>query len=225
MQQRGQATEPARIVYHCFDVLWLGARSTMPLPYLERRELLAGLGLQGELWDTPPHQVGGGAKLLARSLKEGKEGLIAKRVASPYRPGVRNDDWIKIKNVKRDEFVVAGYAPGEKIAGAGKLLLGYYAPGPDGRPALRFAGGVGTGFTAKERLQFQAFIDQHRSARNPFATRVDRDAVFTDRPFVVEVAYTEWTHGGSLRHPALVGLRPDKDPQQVTDPRVAAVER
>ena len=92
-----RAAREAPAAYMAFDLLYLEGRSTMPLPYRERRRRLAELGLRGEHWQTPEHQVGEGEALLAASREAGLGGVLAKRLESPYRPGGRSRDWIEVK--------------------------------------------------------------------------------------------------------------------------------
>ena len=135
------------VVYVVFDLLWLDGHSLMELPYEERRARLHELELQGPHWQTPDHVVGNGAAVLAASLENGLEGVVAKQLDSPYLPGRRSPCWLKVKNVLREDVVVGGWLPGEgkRRERIGALLVG--VP-DDGR--LRYAGRVGTGFTEKE---------------------------------------------------------------------------
>src|SRR5215472_8021408 len=87
---------PSALAYLIFDLLYLDGQSLLPLPYVERRAELDGLGLKGPSWWTPPYQLDG-RTLLEESQTLGFEGVIAKKLASPYRPGARNGEWLKIK--------------------------------------------------------------------------------------------------------------------------------
>jgi bifunctional non-homologous end joining protein LigD len=84
--------------YLVFDVLWLDGRSTVDLPYEQRRELLTELGLAGTYWQTPPHFPGGGKYALETSRAQGLAGVVAKRLDSPYEPGKRSRNWLRIHN-------------------------------------------------------------------------------------------------------------------------------
>jgi len=130
--------------YFVFDVLHLEGRSTLELPYAERRRLLESLELAGPRWHTPPYFVGNGPRAMATSRAQGLEGVVAKRLDAPYRPGRRSPDWIKAKHVNTQEVVIGGWRPGtgrrEKTIGS--LLLGI----PD-EGGLRYVGHVATGFT------------------------------------------------------------------------------
>lgn len=117
------------VTFLIFDVLHLDGRALLALPYHARRRVLEDLGLRGPAWQTPPAFIGeAGEHVLAASRLQGLEGVIAKRLDAPYRPGARSDAWRKIKNVRRQELVVGGYKPGTagRAGQLGSLLLGVY---------------------------------------------------------------------------------------------------
>jgi bifunctional non-homologous end joining protein LigD len=206
----------APVTYVIFDVPWLDGHSLTSLPYEERRARLADLGLQGERWQTPEDVVGHGADLLAASAAQGLEGIVAKKLGSPYEPGRRSACWVKVKNVERQEFVIGGWMPGEgrRHDRIGALLVGVAQP--DGR--LRYAGRVGTGFTADELERLAALLqplERKGSAFDPAGPQPPRGAVFVEPRLVVEVEFREWTEGGQLRAPSYKGLRDDKPPELV----------
>ena len=89
------------IQYLVFDLLWLDGRSTVDLSYVERRELLSGLGLAGPHWQTPPHFTGGGTFALQTAREQGQPGVVAKRLDAPYRPGQRTRDWRLVSAARR----------------------------------------------------------------------------------------------------------------------------
>jgi bifunctional non-homologous end joining protein LigD len=204
------------VVYLVFDVLHLDGRDTTGLPYRDRRELLEGLGLEGPSWAVPPTSYGGGAEMLAVSRERGLEGVLAKRADSPYLPGRRSPAWRKVKNLRTQEVVVAGWRPGtgRREAGIGSLLLGL--PGEAG---LEYVGHVGTGFTAAALADAERKLRPLERKTSPFAVgppRADaRDARWVTPKLVGEVTFTEWTGDGRLRHPSWRGFRPDKEPGEV----------
>jgi bifunctional non-homologous end joining protein LigD len=208
--------ERVPVVYLVFDVLHLRGVSTLRTPYVDRRALLEELGIEGPSWRVPPSFAGSGADVLAASAENHLEGVVAKRAASPYRPGARSPDWRKIKNLRTQEVVIAGWRPGHgrREGMIGSLILG--VPGPDG---LEFAGGVGTGFTA--RMLDELAHDLRPLARDgsPFARELPRaetrDAHWVEPELVGEVVFSEWTSDGRLRQPSWRGLRPDKRPDEV----------
>jgi bifunctional non-homologous end joining protein LigD len=202
------------VVYVLFDLLWLDGRSLLAEPYSERRATLLGLGLTGASWQTPPHELGDGTTTIEVSRQFGLEGVVAKRADSPYRPGKRSREWLKLKHQLRQEFVVGGYTAGEgrRGGGIGALLIGYF----DDDGTLRYAGKVGTGFTEAELERLARLLEPFQRETNPFgAGRPPRDAVWVDPRVVVEVRFSEWTSSGSARHPAYLGTRDDKDAREV----------
>ncbi len=141
--------EEQPVNYVIFDLLHLDGHTTIGLPYRERRELLEGLGLRGPAWQTPVYHAGGGRELLAAAAEQRLEGVVAKRLNSPYRPGRRTDEWLKIKHVNRQELVIGGWLPGKgtRAGRLGALLVGYFEPDP--RDAGD--GGDGRGKAREER--------------------------------------------------------------------------
>jgi bifunctional non-homologous end joining protein LigD len=192
------------VAYIIFDLLWIDGHSLLALPYEQRRERLRGLELDGRAWQTPDHVVGNGAAVLAASLERGLEGVVAKRLDSPYEPGKRSRCWLKVKNVRREDVVVGGWLPGDgrRRDRIGALLVG--VP-DDGR--LRYAGRVGTGFTDAELRRLQDVLEERDTSPFDGAPRPPRGAVFVEPTRVAEVEFTEWTAEGMMRHPSYKGLR------------------
>jgi bifunctional non-homologous end joining protein LigD len=208
----------APVNYMIFDLLWLDGHSLMDLPYVERRERLKELGLQGERWQTPDYMVGGGQRILAATQEQGLEGIVAKRLDSPYEPGRRSPCWLKIKNTNRQELVIGGWLPGEgrRRDRIGALLVGVRED--DGR--LRFAGRVGTGFTEAELDRLAGLLKPLVRATSPFdivpkSVKIPREAVWVEPRLVCEVEFAEWTRDGILRAPSYKGLRDDKPAELV----------
>jgi bifunctional non-homologous end joining protein LigD len=225
LQNRMHVTDAAQVrrlatqtpaTFLAFDVLYLNGRSLLTEPYTERRRLLESLTLAGPSWQTPPSFVGGGEAVFAASKQQGLEGVIAKRLDSRYYAGKRSDCWLKLKNIRTQEVVIGGWKPGEgrRQGAIGSLLLG--VSGPDG---LDYVGHVGTGFTDKMLRDLEADLAPLARDEPPFAAAVPRphakDARWVEPRLVGEVAFTEWTRDGRLRHPAWRGLRPDKSPDEV----------
>jgi bifunctional non-homologous end joining protein LigD len=208
--------ERVPVVYLVFDLLALDGRSLLRAPYLERRDLLEGLGIAGTTWRVPPSFPGPGTDVLAASRENRLEGVVAKRAASTYRPGARSPDWRKIKHVRMQEVVVAGWRTGHgrRDGGIGSLILGVQGPA-----GLEFVGGVGTGFTGAMLADLARRLAPLQRADPPFATPLPRaelrEAHWVEPQLVGEVVFTEWTGDGHLRHPSWRGLRPDKSPDEV----------
>ena len=189
--------------YMIFDVLYRDGRSLMPLPYQQRRDVLAELALEGPYWRTPPWHRGGGDAMYEAALANGLEGVVAKRLDSPYEPGRRSPAWLKIKSTQRQEFVIGGYLPyhGRKDAGVGALLLGYY----DGQGKLVYAGKVAAGFTQESRLDLMRRLDGLARQTSPFEVgSAEEHCLFAHPRLVGEVQFLDWAAQGSVRHPALI---------------------
>jgi bifunctional non-homologous end joining protein LigD len=200
------------VVYTIFDLLWLDGHSTMSLPYQERRRLLEELKLAGPAWHTPAYHPGEGSALLEATRAQGLEGVVAKRLDSPYEPGARSRCWLKVKNQLSQEFVIGGWLPGEgSRARLGALLLGVYEG-----DRLVYAGRVGTGFTEAELDRLLKLLEARRRPDSPFSPPPPvKGAIWVEPDLVAEVEFTEWTRAGILRHPSYKGLRDDKDPKEV----------
>ncbi|MGH8985575.1 MAG: non-homologous end-joining DNA ligase, partial [Acidimicrobiia bacterium] len=202
------------VTYVIFDLLYADGQVLFERPYEERRELLESLGLDEASWQTPAYHRGEGGALLEASVRQGLEGIVAKRLASAYRPGKRSREWLKIKNVRSQEVVIGGWLPGKgrREGELGALLAGYY----DDDGALRYAGKVGTGFGATDLRLLRERFEPLRTDDSPFEGRQpQKDAIFVEPKLVAEVEFAEWTSAGTLRHPSYEGLRDDKVPTDV----------
>jgi len=196
--------------YHLFDIMWMAERDLRRMPLVERRALLAGLPVTAplsrvaEVVHSAPWEV---------ARDERWEGVIAKRRDSPYEHR-RSPHWLKMKIEASQELVVGGFTdPQGKRVGLGALLVGYH-DGDD----LVFAGKIGTGFDTRLLLDLRARLDAIEIERSPFTRAVGLPRVRAHwvRPeVVVQVAFTEWTVHGKLRHPRLIGLRDDKRARDV----------
>ena len=206
----GEVTWDRRSDYHVFDILWLNGRAVTALGLEERRALLGTLPFEPPMrrvalvHDEEPWE---------RARREGWEGVIAKRRGSPYEHR-RSKHWLKMKCEASQEFVVGGFTdPQGARVGLGALLVGYYE-GSD----FVFAGRIGTGFDTKLLLSLRTRLDTIEVPAPPFtkAKGLPRLRAHWVRPeVVVQVAFIEWTVHGKLRHPRLLGVRLDKEPQDV----------
>jgi bifunctional non-homologous end joining protein LigD len=157
--------------------------------------------------------------VLAVSRKFELEGVVAKRLDSPYEAGRRSSAWRKVKLYLAQELVIGGWLTGKGARSStfGALLLGYY----DETGALRYAGRVGTGFTEQTLALLQSELARRERPTSPFADPLEdraseRAAHFVEPELVAQVRLTEWTASGRIRHPVFLGLRDDKDPREVT---------
>ncbi len=213
--RRRMKTHP--VTYVIFDLLHLDGADLTGEPYERRRELLEGLGLEGESWQVPSYSTGHAEELLAASAARGLEGIVVKRLDSSYAPGRRTGDWLKVKNVGRQEFVIGGWVPGEgrRRGGLGSILIGYFEPG-EGGPRLRYAGKIGTGFKQSDLDLLKELLEPLVREESPFVeAKPPRDAVFVDPELVTEVEFRELTSDGMVRHGAYKGLREDKPATEV----------
>ncbi|HUF77511.1 MAG TPA: DNA ligase D, partial [Thermoanaerobaculia bacterium] len=218
LQQALAEGAPLRLHYQVFDLLYLDGWDLTGSPLEARKALLREL-----LEELPPaspirysdHVEGRGPGFLRQACRFALEGVVSKRRDRPYRPG-RSRDWLKTKCLNRQELVIVGFTePAGSRTGLGALLLGVH----DEAGRLRYAGKVGTGFTAaalwdlRRRLEplerpGPAVVDPPRVSRS-------RGPHWVEPELVAEVEHTGWTRGGALRHPTFRGLREDKDPAAV----------
>jgi bifunctional non-homologous end joining protein LigD len=211
------------VTYVVFDLLWLDGHSLMDLPYIERRERLQELGLEGEHWRTPELQIGDGAGLLLATGELGIEGVVGKRLDARYTPGRRDGGWVKIKHHRRQEFVIGGWTEGKgaRAQRIGALELGVY----DERGELRHAGRVGTGFDEAELERLAGLLAPLARDDSPFTgSQPPRGAHFVAPRLVCEVEFSEWTRAGKVRQASYKGLRDDKDPAEVVRERAQSPE-
>ena len=214
MQNRARAT---RIEFWAFDLLHLDGRSLLRARYRDRRQLLETLAAGSSGLIVPDLLPGDGDGALAYSRKHRWEGVIAKKRDSTYQPGRRSASWVKDKYWNTQEVVIGGWRAGEggRTSGIGSLLMGIPADG-----GLHFAGRVGTGFTERDLASLKKTLAPLHTDESPFdAPLLARDAkgvTFVKPTLVGEVRYSEWTSDDRLRQPSWRGLRPDKDPSQIT---------
>jgi bifunctional non-homologous end joining protein LigD len=223
-----RAAREIPVTYAIFDLLFLDGHSTTELPYGRRRELLERLRLKGPAWQVPARRERGGAELLAATAERGLEGVIAKRLDSPYRPGQRSGEWVKIKNVHRQELVIGGWLPGKegRAGQLGALLVGYHEHG--GSHGLRYAGRVGTGFDEPELRRLARELAPRARRTSPFAghgVQPPREARFVQPELVAEIEFSRWTRDGILRHSSYRGLRTDRPAGEVTREAVGRSRR
>jgi len=218
-------SQSSPVTYILFDILYLNGHSIIDNSYTDRREKLFALKLAGPHWSTPEHFIGNPDSFIEATRELGVEGVMAKRLDSPYQPGLRSDAWLKIKHVRKQEFVIAGWQDGQgaRRGVPGALLLGYYdASAEEARrrkqpQKLVYAGKVGTGFSVKALEDIQSRLSKHAIDSNPFEIDPPRErgTHFVRPELVAEVRFGSWTRSHILRHASFQGLRDDKSPGDV----------
>jgi bifunctional non-homologous end joining protein LigD len=197
-----------------FDALEVDGEDLTPLPNIERKNRLASLLGEGR----PPfilyadHIVGRGDELYRAMCEAGQEGIISKKADAPYR-GTRTKCWLKVKCIQRQEFVIIGWTPSDKKGrGFRSLLLGAY----EGKE-LRYVGKVGTGFSMDVMHDLLRRMERIETGTAPTAVpRADAKGAHWVKPELVgEIAFTEFTSEGIVRHPSFLGLRADKKAKEV----------
>ena len=223
LQHRG-AHPKHQIVFYAFDVLHANGRDLMQEPLVKRREHLpkiVGESMNIRLSANLPGRV---ADIIKALCAAGIEGVVAKRKDSPYQPGERSSDWVKLKLDRQQEFVIGGYRPDGSI-GLDALLVGYY-----NGDELFFAGKVRAGFIPHLRREVLNKLKPLSIAQCPFANLPDADAgrwgggvtseqmsemQWTKPELVAQIRFVEWTAENRLRHAAFLGLRSDKAAREV----------
>ena len=210
------------VVYCVFDLLKADGKDLTGRPLVERRARLERAikerpGLQiSEAW----HEESG--RRYAEACRAGWEGLIAKRADAPYTHG-RSRDWLKLKCVLEQEFVVGGYTdPAGRRTDFGALLVGYYEG-----DRLRYAGKVGTGYSAERLTELGVRLRKLETSESPFADArpIPRGTHWTHPELVAQIGFAEWTEDGRLRQPRFLGLRDDKHPTEVVREQAGSLDR
>jgi bifunctional non-homologous end joining protein LigD len=215
--QRGEGD----LVYYVFDLLELEGEPLLERPWRERRARLAEVIEP----DDPVVRISGdfpdGRALLEAARTQGLEGIIAKRVEAPYRPGARSRDWVKVKARLRQEFVIAGYRRGQgSRSHLGSLILAVHEGA-----RLVGVGNVGSGFTEAEIDRLLARLaplerpDSPLDGHAPAPRNRASEPVWVEPALVCEVEFAEWTRDGVLRAPVYIGLREDTPPEEVVRER------
>lgn len=207
--ERARASVPVRLMV--FDLLRLEGRDLRPCEYDERRRELDRILVPNEHVQLSEELDGDLAQLVSWSKQQGYEGLMAKRRASTYQSGTRSRDWVKLKNRATKEVIVAGWLEGRRsLTGTvGSLILAV----PDPVAGLRFVGGVGTGFTRRERDELLARFAPLATDDAPLhgvPANLLRRAHWLRPELLGEVTFEETTTEGLLRQPSWRGLRADK---------------
>ncbi|MGB8705281.1 MAG: non-homologous end-joining DNA ligase [Gillisia sp.] len=202
-----------KVFFYLFDILHLDGYNLTQLPLLQRKKILRRFIDFADPLRFTTHRNQKGEKYFKEACEKSWEGLIAKKADSIYKHS-RSGDWLKLKCVNEQEFVIGGYTDpqGERI-GFGSLLIGYYED-----EKLRYAGKVGTGYNDAMLADLSEKMKKNAINSSPFENNKDlpRSKVQWTKPkFVAQVGFTEWTGSGKLRHPRFLGIREDKSPKEV----------
>jgi bifunctional non-homologous end joining protein LigD len=203
----------AKLLYCIFDVMFCDGEDLRGLPLLERKDRLRHLLPKHPLLAFSEHRPEHGVRYFKEAEKQGLEGIMAKRADSLYLSGARSADWLKIKTARRQEVAIVGFtAPRRSRPYLGSLVLAV-REGAE----WRYVGHVGTGFSHATLEELHGKLWPLRTGSSPFRHRVKDDTATTwVRPkLVAEVKFAEWTTAGEMRHPAYLGLREDKRPEDV----------
>jgi bifunctional non-homologous end joining protein LigD len=211
LQRRGR--ERVSVFLYVFDLMRHEGSDVRDLPLRDRKTLLRrALRFEGPL-RLSTHRNEHGTELFREACRQGLEGLIAKRADSRYLSGGRSRDWLKLKCHAEQELVIGGFtAPQGSRTDFGALLVGYWQGS-----ALRYAGKVGTGFDQATLKTLGAKLRELERDRPPFADvhPIPRGTHWVEPELVAQIAFSEWTRDGRLRHPRYLGLRDDKPAREV----------
>ena len=210
---------PVQLLF--FDVLWLDGELVVERSQSERRTVLEELALDGPSWHTSPLIPPAPAdELLAACREVGMEGYVAKRADAPYLPGRRTSAWIKVKCIKRREFVVGGWSEGQggRSGSIGSLALGAWGLDPakgSSTGRLHYVGLAGSGLSQDLIRQLTEVFTRTARDDSPFAEKLIGKLHYVEPLLVAEVAFNEITESGTLRQPSLQGFRTDLDANKV----------
>ena len=206
---------PGELRYYVFDLLFLNGISMLELPLKDRKSFLPELleGLDRVFYCE--HVVGMGTALYEKALKAGMEGVIAKKADTPYIPGHRSENWLKVKSVQSQEAIICGYTDSVKKGTIfGSLILGIWKEG-----RLTYIGNSGSGFSNEEQRTLLTALEAIETQESPFKDKIDlkgRNPHWVEPRLICEVKFSEWTKAGMLRHPIYKGLRNDKTLHEIT---------
>lgn len=214
---------PADLQYYLFDILWLNGKDLTGLPLLERKEILKSIIPEDDdVVRYSDHIVGKGKAFFNLAVDKGLEGIMAKKAASKYLVGKRNDSWLKVKVTKRQEVVIGGFtSPRNSREYFGALLLGVYDNGK-----LKYVGHTGSGFNSSSLKSVYDQLAKLVTGKCPFAEKpkTNQPATWVKPDMVCEIKLSEWTKEGIARHPIFIGLRTDKKAKEVVLEREKHVE-
>jgi bifunctional non-homologous end joining protein LigD len=213
------------VVYYVFDILFLDGYDLRDVPWRARNGLLSAVLRESGGVRLVQSFAGDGQTVFDASVKNGLEGIVAKKADSLYESDHRSREWLKVKSGHTGDFVVAGYTAGDgnRAGSLGSLLLGYF----NDRNDLVYAGNVGSGFDKDGLARIKERLDRIRSDRSPFAGEpiVPAPLAWVRPEIVIEVKYSQWIGDGRLRAPVFMRLRDDKPAVGVRRPEIVGSPR
>ncbi|MEO8486987.1 MAG: DNA ligase D, partial [Betaproteobacteria bacterium] len=224
--QNALSSEDAAFTYFAFDLMHRDGIDLRDAALAERKRLLREVVGDGHgTVRVGPEVQGHGDEFFRQACSMSLEGAICKRVDAPYRDGLRTRDWVKVKCTQQQEMVIGGYTdPQGSRTGFGALMLGVY----EGK-ALRYAGKVGTGFNDAVLADIHKQLTKRERGTSPFANPPRgyeaKGAHWVEPDLVAQVAFTEWSTDGALRHPSFLGLRMDKKAREVVREKPMALPK
>ena len=220
MLQNYKTTQKGNLKYNVFDILYLNGHNIMGFPLLKRKELLEAFfnKYQFEHIIHVNYQIGGGKKLFEELSAKGFEGIIAKDPQGTYMAGKRGESWLKIKSVNMQEFIICGFTlPQGSRHYFGSLILGIYNEGE-----LQYVGNCGTGFNEISLKELYGKFELLKMEKCPFPVKpklswTKGKPIWLKPKLVANIKFLEWSKDGIMRAPVFLGLRDDKDANEVVN--------
>lgn len=206
--------DTSALVYYIFDLIYYDKYDLSETPLLERKNLLEKIIAGGDtILRYSDHLIGNGQAVFEKACTFSLEGIVSKNINSFYMQK-RTHNWLKIKCVKRQEFVIGGFTkPGGKRSHFGSLLLGIY----DKKKNFQYCGHVGTGFTEQTLKTVAKLLESYKTTHMPFTKKPPKikNVSWVEPRIVAEVEFAEWTRDGILRQASFKGIRTDKSPKKI----------
>lgn len=212
--QNYQTDPVGELKYFVFDLLFLNGHNIMHLPLLERKSLLPQVIEDIPHLEYCDHIESMGKTFYEKTIEAGMEGVIAKKADSPYIPGSRTPNWLKIKSVESQEAIICGFTDSEKTNDPfGSLILGINKGGK-----LDYIGNCGSGFNSELKKELFQLFEPLIIKDSPFSKKINlkgRKPTWLEPEIICEAKFSEWTKSGHMRHPVFKGLRSDKIPSEI----------
>jgi bifunctional non-homologous end joining protein LigD len=211
------------IYYYIFDLLYYEQYDLTGVPLIERKDILKKLlsTHNDDILRYSDHVSGSGKDIFKKTCELGLEGIVSKERDSFYSQR-RDKNWLKVKCIKSQEFVIGGFLKSERRQYFRSLMLGTF--NEEGK--LIYCGNVGTGFTENSIKDLYQQMIKYERKMSPFSQKVplSSQAIWLKPVLVAEIEFTEWTDNGTLRHPSFKGVRKDKPAKQITKESETPIE-